>query len=333
MPNAQQSFSGVAISSALPPAASEPLPPSMAYILSASHSGSTLLAMLLGAQPRAYTVGELRAPSLADTDAYCCSCGEKIKQCPFWARVTQAMERKGIRGFDITNASTSIYKAPSRYARRLLAPMARGPLLEGARDLALGLSPAWPGHLEEVQRRNLALVEVLQELAGAEIIIDSSKSVLHLKYLLKNPRLDIKIIWLVRDGRGVATSLIRHGLKRATPAETMAEAAREWRRSNESAECLLRRLPSSQWIRVQYEDLCRSAETTLGGICQFLGLDSKSVSLDFRSRQQHVLGNEMRLKSTTEIQLDERWRKQLTQDDLEVFEKVAGRMNRQYGYA
>lgn len=34
----------------------------------------------------------------------------------------------------------------------------------------------------------------------------------------------------------------------------------------------------------------------------------------------------------TKIRLDESWRTQLSPDDLETFEKIAGRMNRRLGY-
>jgi hypothetical protein len=304
----------------------------MAYVLSASHSGSTLLAMLLGTQRGACTVGELRAPSLGDTEVYRCSCGEKIKECPFWSKVGAAMAGRGIAGFDITDARTSVLAAPGGYARRLLAPLQRGPLLEGARDAALALAPSWRAHLAEAQRRNAALVEVLQELGDAKVVVDSSKAGLQLKYLLRNPALDIKIIHLIRDGRAVSLSLIGHGLRRATRPKTVSAAAREWRRSNEAAECLLRRLPKSQWLQVQYEELCRTPEAVLRKTCAFLGLNPDPLNLDFRSRQQHILGNEMRLKSTSEIRLDERWRTQLSAEDLEVFRAEAGPLNQRYGY-
>lgn len=290
------------------------------------------MAMLLGVQPGACTVGELRAPSIGDPNLYMCSCDEKIKQCPFWGKVGEAMARKGIPDFDITNAGTSIYEVPGRYAQRLLAPLQRGPFLEWVRDLGLSLSPAWRRHLLQTRQRNRALVEVLQELGEADIIIDSSKSVLHLKYLLQDSRLDIKIIRLIRDGRAVTLSLLGHGLKRPSREETISAAAQEWKRSNEAAECLLRCLPPSQWLAVQYEDLCRQPEATIRQLCRFLGLNAEKVNLDFRSRQSHVLGNEMRLKSSAEIRLDQRWRQQLSQSDLEIFERVAGQMNRRYGY-
>ncbi len=43
------------------------------YILAASHSGSTLLSLLLGSHPEITTIGELKATSLGDPDQYRCS--------------------------------------------------------------------------------------------------------------------------------------------------------------------------------------------------------------------------------------------------------------------
>jgi hypothetical protein len=305
----------------------------LAYILSANFSGSTLLAMLLGSQPEAVTIGEMRAPAIGDPDAYLCSCGEHIKKCDFWVKVNAAMARRGIPNFDITEARISIHDAKNKYVQRLLNPMPRGPLLEAVRATGLSLMPSWPAHLREVHQRNTALVESLQEVTGARIVIDSSKISLHLKYLLRCPALKIKVIRLVRDGRAVTNSSLGHGLKRATRRETIAAAALSWRRNNEASEQVLVDLPKSQWIFLQYEELCREPEATLRHIGNFLGMDTREIVLDFRAKAQHVLGNEMRLKSGSSIKLDERWRSALSQEDLGVFEEVAGEMNRKYGYA
>jgi hypothetical protein len=113
----------------------------------------------------------------------------------------------------------------------------------------------------------------------------------------------------------------------------MAEAAREWRRSNEAADCLIKTLPPGQWMRVSYEEGCQNPREALMRICLFLGLGPARINLDFRSRQQHVIGNGMRMDSASEIRADERWRSVLSGDDLSVFNDVAGTLNRQLGYA
>jgi hypothetical protein len=304
----------------------------LAYILSANYSGSTLLAMLLGSQPEAFTMGEMRVPSLQNPESYLCSCGEHIKKCGFWNEVSKRMAKKGITGFDIINPGLSIHDVDSRYITRVLNAMPRGLLLESARSVALSLSPAWPVHLRKVHQRNSALVEVFQEMSGARIVIDSSKLALHLKFLLKSDRLKIKVLNLVRDGRAVVVSMLGHGFSRGSREETIAAGALAWRRINEASERILNALPADRQMQIQYEELCRQPEATLRGICKFLGMDTRQIILDFRAKQQHVLGNDMRLKSGSDIRLDERWRKELSPDDLATFDEVGGEMNRKYGF-
>ena len=323
--------------------------PKLAYLLGASHSGSTLLAMLLGAQPGACTAGELKATSLGDVNSYRCSCQKKILECPFWQKVSKAMERRGISEFDITRAQTSVFEPHSPYVQRLLAPLYRGGLMEQIRDLGLSFSREWRTQLAESQRRNLALIESLLEVTGAALVIDSSKVALRLKYLLRIPDLDVKVIHVIRDGRAVSLTYTDEwhfadsfdlqfrgggsGLRRLPARHTMVEAAREWKRSNESAEALLSTLPQDHWTQVRYEDLCANPAATLQRLAKFLNLDPQQIRLDFRSVSHHVIGNGMRLDTTPEVRLDERWKKYLSREDLHRFDEGAGPLNRKYGYS
>lgn len=323
--------------------------PQLAYLLAASHSGSTLLAMLLGAHPEAASVGELKATSLGDPKQYRCSCRQLIHQCEFWHRVNAEMAQRGCADFDITRAGTNIFDVQSRYASRLLAPLHRNAPMELVRDGLLALSPKWRQHLRSTQQRNAALVDSVTTITSAKVIIDSSKIALRLKYLLRNPSVDVKVIRSIRDGRAVSLTYMDDwtfadssdpamrgggtGNRRPPPRRSMLEAANEWKRSNEAADCLTAGLPRSQWTEVRYEELCADPTGTLRRLSTFLGLDPDLVNVNFRSRQQHIIGNGMRLDSTSEIRLDERWKQHLTADDLRVFDEVAGDLNRKYGYS
>ncbi len=319
----------------------------LAYILAASHSGSTLLAMLLNAHPDVCSVGELKATSLGDAERYRCSCGEFIRRCSFWRRVSEGMARRGI-DFDIAAAGTHFGAGGSAYIARLLRPLHRGRLFEAARDVALRLSPAWRREYPRVQRRNAALAETLCELTGARVVVDSSKVGLRLKYLLRNRDLDVKVIRLIRDGRAVALTYTDPasfadavdpalrgggtGGDRRAERLSLAEAAREWRRSNEEAEEIVRGMDASRCIEVRYESVCSDTAATLCRLWGFLGVDPSRGTGDFRSAEHHVLGNGMRLDATSEIRLDERWRTALSWADLATFDAVAGELNCRYGY-
>ena len=55
--------------------------------------------------------------------------------------------------------------------------------------------------------------------------------------------------------------------------------------------------------------------------------------LQLRGRERHLIGgNRMRFGSDDKITNAETWRSRLTEEDLAVFERTAGSLNRKMGY-
>lgn len=319
------------------------------YILGASHSGSTLLAMLLNAHPAITTIGETAPGRMGDLDTYLCSCGDLIKDCPFWKSAARRMQEEH-PDFRLDNLGTKFQYPANPLINRFLNFEHRGILFECVRDTILRLSSHWKETQRDINARcrNLACA-VLAE-SGGHILVDSSKIAHRLKFLLFIPEFNIKVIHLVRDGRAVALTYmrqdefadskepaLRRGGRGMSAEETavslsMEKAANEWRRCLLSAEHLLARLERSQWIQFKYEELCNDPTGTLRTIYSFLGIDCTCAVEKFRSIEHHVIGNGMRLDRTSSISLDERWRSVLTEKELRTFDREAGRVNRRYGY-
>lgn len=303
--------------------------------------------MLLGAHPDACTVGELKGASRGNPDTYCCSCGARIRECGFWQKISAAMLARGYT-YEVTSAGTDIKAVAGRYAQRLLRPLHRTAGLERVRDALLNLSPDWRAHLLRTQARNAALVETLQEVSGARVVIDSSKTGLRLKYLLRNSALEVRVIRLLRDGRGVSLTHTNPGEFADASAPhlrsggtggpghtglSMQEAASLWKDSNAEADRITTTLGPAQCLTIRYEELCATPAKTMRAVCEFLDLDPFDPGTNFRARkQQHVVGNGMRMDASSEIRHDERWRTHLTPEQLNVFNEVAGVLNRRYGY-
>lgn len=319
------------------------------YILSASHSGSTLLALLTNSHPDVVSIGELASGGLNCIDGYLCSCGQPIVQCSFWRRVRHDMITR-YPAFRMDSWGTSIGSVSGVIARRCLRSGLRGRVFEAIRDTVLHLCPSWRRHWPETQERCVAMVKVVLRIANARVLVDSSKVAHSLKFMARIPSLRVKVICLVRDGRAVALTymdqdnfadasdpLMRRGgggpgaPPTASPLP-MYRAADDWLHCMRSAEYLLAGLPPDRWMRVRYEDLCRSPDAVMERVLSFIGVEPARRIQDFRSVEHHVVGNGMRLDSTSEIRLDERWRSVLTKDDLAIFDRVAGAMNRRYGY-
>lgn len=194
----------------------------------------------------------------------------------------------------------------------------------------------------------MALIECISRLSGKKIIVDSSKIGIRLKYLSRMKEIDLKVVRLVRDGRGVALTYVDperfadaknpslrrggDGKSRLSKKLSMEQAVVEWKRSNEEAEDAMRNIGSDRCIEIHYEDLCLKTEETLRKIFRFLETDSQKPVLDFKDVEHHVVGNGMRMDSTNEIVLDERWKEQLTPQDRETFNTIAGNLNRRLGY-
>ncbi len=317
------------------------------YILAASHSGSTLLAMLLGAHQEICTIGELKATHLGDPEKYLCSCGENIQKCQFHHKLRESLASRGF-DFDITKSQASFRSINTPYIHWLMGPLYRNMLLETIRDFGLFLSPTWRERSKQVKTLNLRLIEALTDLTNTKYVVDSSKIAIRLKFLLQIPELNVRVIHLIRDGRAVALTYMNPAIfadaknprmrgggaggNRDNEKLNVKNASHQWKRCLEEQENILRELNPNQKIRISYEQLCSEPKQTLSKLFNFLGLEPDKMNFDFRSAEQHVIGNGMRLDSSSEIKLDERWKSELTKQQLQIFEQFAGQKNNQYGY-
>lgn len=296
------------------------------YIASPSYSGSTLLTFLLANHPRIATVGELKATGIGDVEQYSCSCGALIRACPFWQRVGEEVRARG-GVFDLAGFGTHFrFEPPGGIANRALGARVRGPLLEAARSLALGVLPGARAELEAILARNRQIIDAVCGIRGTNVFLDGSKDPIRLKYLIESGIWNLKVVYLLRDGRGATNSYMRRYLTR------MEGAAREWKKTNEACERVLAKLPASSWIKIRYEDLCQKQDEALGAILDLVGEKPIPASEDFRRIDHHILGNAMRLRPQGKVEVDQKWRSRLKAEDLAAFDRVAGDMNRRHGY-
>ena len=86
----------------------------------------------------------------------------------------------------------------------------------------------------------------------------------------------------------------------------------------------LRELDPRDRTMVRYEDLCRDPAGTLAALYAFCDVDPSAAPNPLVSYQsQHLLGNSARLKATTHISLDERWRSSLSSEELATIARAA----------
>lgn len=292
-------------------------------IASNAYSGSTLLSYLLGEHPQIATVSDVSGTRRAERmNDFQCSCLRPMRECPFWLEVQSRMRSRGYADFRLGDFGLGFDYSPSRLHNRFRTGTLRWGAIEDARDALFGLWPPDARAMAELGRRNRAFAEVVMEIRGARIFLDASKERLRSRYLQRYLGMDLRVIHLIRDVRGVVVSTRR---RERNAALRVGAIARHWTNTNRAIQRCVRRLPPGASTIVRYEDLCRDPESTLRRLKEFCGVDL-TAGRTGDARQQHLLGNQMRLQPISEVRLDERWRTTLTPAEITQVLARAGNM-------
>jgi hypothetical protein len=295
------------------------------FLASSPYSGSTLLSFLLASHPLVATISDVSGTRrTGQMETFRCSCGELMRTCRFWSRLSERARDRGIVDLDLADFRLGFDTATRGPLRRIQARSLRWSSLEHLRDRVLaplGVANA----MRMVGSRSWALANAVLDVTDADVFVDASKERLRIRYLDRYLPVPPGVIHLVRDVRGVVESTVRRG-KRPDPATTIA---REWARTNETIDRQLGELPVDRRLRIRYEDLCRDVNGTLTRAFAFMGVDAHAA-LEPIGQEQHMLGNQMRLSAPTDVRLDERWRDVLPDEMaravLRAAEPVFGRL-------
>jgi len=299
------------------------------YIMGHGYSGSTLLTFLLGTHPQIATIGELgiapRAKAELRPEDYLCSCRTPVRDCSFWQRVSREMGERG-HPFDVWDADLDFRAREGGIADVLLRAVQRGPVLETARTAGLRLVPGARREMDRIVSRIGSLAEIVAAIKGCDVFLDSSKRPERATLMQRSGDFDLRVIHLVRDGRAVSCSSMKHlGIG-------PQDAARSWIADNQASEQARRFFPANHWMTLRYEDLCADPDGTLARIHAFAGIPSRNGFHNFRATDHHIIGNQMRLSSTSEIRLDEKWKTALTPEQMATIDRLVAPLNRRYGY-
>jgi hypothetical protein len=299
--------------------------PKLLYLLAPSYSGTTLLTYLLSQHKRIATVGELKATRMGDIDQYRCSCGTMIKKCEFWLELQMVTANQGIR-FSVGDFAT-VFGSTNRAVNRVIRATVRGPCFEALRFCALAVTPKNISKLRDVARRNFILSQAICGLQEGDIFLDGSKDPVRLLHLIRSSLWDVRVICMQRDGRGVANSFRRHD------ALSFDAAVDYWLRTVRELGHMRSRIGDSCVFDARYEELCQRPERVMEDIWSWLGIEYQPLrALNSTCGKSHVLGNSMRLRNVSEIRYDDAWKAGLSAAELDLFERKAGRANRNLGY-
>jgi len=300
-----------------------------AYIGGTSFTGSTFLSFLLNAQPNVTSVGEV-AWSIPKTNpgSYPCSCSATLDTCPFWLRVGQEMEKRGYL-FNADHWSMSFEIAPNKLARQIALRSLGSNFADRIRDNLIRALPGWGRDLTEIGNRNKALIDAIATITGASVFVDASKDHTRLRLLREYCDPDLYIIHLVRDSPAFVHSCIT---KRKHPVP-FHNAIRWWNSMAWNMERLRLATAPQRWLLVRHEDICADPGGEVERILRFLGAWSPPAILGFRSASHHIIGNLMRLESSSQVRLNTSWRTGLAKAQLDEILRRTGYYRQRLGYS
>ncbi len=129
---------------------------------------------------------------------------------------------------------------------------------------------------------------------------------------------EARYIYLVRDGRDVAQSVVGFGW-----AGNVYRAADWWARAHQEWCQLRARLRPDQYVQVRYEDLVKSAAEELRRLCDFLGIAYSDRMLTYPERSTYKLPDQ---------NLAFQWRRRMKPLDVQIVEARVGSLLDHYGY-
>lgn len=289
------------------------------YIAGAGRSGTTILDRILGTIEGVESLNQVYP--LGEPERRHCACGEEMSSCLFWQKVFEHSTVLPERMDELLRLRERVDH--TRYLPLLLTSVGRRIL-----------DPSLSRYLEMLQD----VYEALAEAAKKQILVDSSKVTSRAFLLGMISTINVYVIHMVRDVRGVIYSWQKKKKRKGgyLTGPGTANVGKFWTLNNLSSEVLGFWLP---YQRVKYEEFGRRPKEEVARIRRRIQpianrrgdfIDSDVVRL----RKNHsISGNPDRFQSgRTSIRLDEEWKRELDECTERLWRVVTYPLLRRYGY-
>jgi hypothetical protein len=285
------------------------------FIGGAGRSGSTLVERIMHELPGVCGLGEVAAVWRNGVrENRLCGCGSAFSDCPLWSEIGERAFG-GWSGVDLDRVR-SLHDALGRlrHIPRLAAPTLPAP---------------WRARVAEYVGYYTRIYAAAAATTGARTVIDSSKHAALAFCLRWADGIDLRVLHLVRDPRGVAHSWTRRvpdpesGGTVPVPRYPVARCTLSWNAHN-AAFGLLARVggragqPAGGRLvhRMRYEDFLADTPGAVGALAGLAGVDRAGADLSHLGGRHvelgafhSVSGNRMRFHTgRTALDVDDAWR-------------------------
>jgi hypothetical protein len=325
-------------------------------------SGSTILDVVLGTHPQIESVGEvgnivrngwisresLRGIPKDRLRVPICTCGKRLdvlyvdtpeEACPFWSSVRREwVERTDRDSIESYPKLQNDFELKRRWPRLLYEKR----------------RPSAP--FRSYARLTRTFFESIRAVSGKPIIVDSSMVPVRALAFGMIPGIDLYVIHLVRDGRGVITSL-RKTFEKDLQAGIMWDhkghpmwktivrrrvlylvSVVRWTVLNLASEWVCTQLGPERTMRLRYEDFVADPKAALERIGSLIELDLTKVAHAASSGKpmqagHNIGGNRTKKSGTITLRPDaEEWRSALSPTEQRLSWMLMGWLMRRYGY-
>lgn len=275
------------------------------YIVGTSHSGSTMLSYIIGSAPQVINGGELKFfAEHSQKGTYnehleymknTCSCGMKSYECPFWNKIESKL------GSKINIYHESRFRGENMILRmKILLPFYKFPKSKEIVDDYLLVKTL----IDEGKKTK----------ASISLVLDTSKNINRLIYLRSHLCFDIKVLFLVRDGRGFVNSSIKATKK------GFYRWLKQWIITNFLIARYLKK-ENITYFQLSYDEFCINPDKYISKINQLfdINIPADYVSAVKRNEDHIRAGNPVRLdiKNFSGMKIDRKW-----QVEMSLFKRI-----------
>lgn len=210
--------------------------------------------------------GELKLLWQSIREGRPCACLRPVQECPHWLGIVKQVERES------ASSVTELAQRSNLLLRnRQLPNLLRRSMWSSSNSL------------RSLVLAGDSLYRALSVAHGGAVIIDSSKSPAHLLLASHMPNVDLRVVHLVRDPRGVVHSWskdkhwVHGGWAETLHRQPTLQATAGWLAMNVASEIALAQVSTVPKRRVRFESFTHEPERVLNELINFSGLDAPGI--------------------------------------------------------